>query len=741
MFFFLGLLGCFLNAFTTTPRMPVNECGLLPNMDTLILQTNCDQDAVVCTGVNFGEEWRYRFRQNGAIIEPNVACNLDTIGFYSPINEEVFSSTFAPFFVENWQVDDRSFSGEFLSIAALVDSLNRWDALGNWQFDANQDRIMGGIGSQTYGSLTIEILITNTKIVSEYNEQIIANNIGIPLTAGDHMLEITDLANRCTDDIVVRVLCASVDTLQVNLSIGDRRTVCIENRELIGSANELFSSDPNPRIFSWRSTTDNCIELRGNLSGQTSVYMINCDEFGACDSTLLNIRVGTALDRQVHRAVRVGTGGSFCVETERLLPGQLTRFENTCPNNMATVADFRLDAERLCVEYEGLAVGEDEACLKMCDSFGNCDSLNLTLTVVTPDFVSDTVFLNVDTVTYCFDTEDFGDFLRIEQRCENIDSTDKVDFELDPKNYCITYTGQAIGSDSTCVWLIDEDGNASLTVLYINVTQAQPSTVSDSLFINQTIEICVDTTDLPGNINNFYNSCPLVSGDKTDIFVTSDRCVEVTGMEIGLESACLVLCDDLGFCDTTYLNIAVVPYENPPIVRDDTSSTSQANSVVIPVQNNDDLTGGVSVISIGETPQFGQAVINPDGTITYFPNKQNCEGEDQFTYLICNDGGCSSATVFVKIICDELIIYTGMSPNGDGVNETFFIANIEAQPNNHLEIFNRWGHKVYEADSYQNDWDGTWRGKLLPDGTYFYILEVESETGKLTYRGSVELHR
>ncbi|MEM9886178.1 MAG: gliding motility-associated C-terminal domain-containing protein [Bacteroidota bacterium] len=740
MFFLLGLLFYFTSYSELVQRPISNECGLLPDSDTLIIQTPCSQDALLCTGVQFGEEWRYRFKQNGAIIESFVGCNFDTVGFYSPINESVLSNDFAPFFVEAWRVGNQTFSGEFLSIAALLDSLNTWDVGGNWRFENNSNRITGGKANRNYGILTIEILITNTKIVSEYNVDINPNSIGIPLLTGDHTLEITDLANRCTDKIVARVLCASTDTIQLNLSIGDRKTVCVNNNELIGTARGLFGTALNSSIFSWRPIRENCVELRGNLTGQESIYFINCDEFGACDSTLVQIQVRTALSKQKNAVVRLGDNGEFCLENQRLLPGELVSFENTCPED-SDIANFQLDAEGLCIQYEGLNAGKEAVCLKMCDSFGNCDSLRFMLNVVEPKFFLDTVFIDIDTETYCFDITNFGEFLILEENCTFTDSIERVDFALDPKNYCVEYTGRIIGSDSTCVWLIDEEGNASLTVFYITVTQATPSTVSDSLFINQSISICVDTTDLPGNINNFYNSCPLVSGEKTDIFILSDHCVEVTGMELGVESACLVLCDDLGFCDTTYLNIEVVAYNEPPIIRNDTSSTNQANSVVIPVQDNDDLTGGVSVISIGDAPQFGQAIINPDGTITYFPDQQNCLGADQFTYLICNDAGCSSATVYIEVQCEELIIYTGMSPNGDGVNETFFIANIEAQPSNHLQIFNRWGHKVYETSNYQNDWDGTWRGKLLPDGTYFYILEVESAEGKSTYRGSVELHR
>ena len=87
----------------------------------------------------------------------------------------------------------------------------------------------------------------------------------------------------------------------------------------------------------------------------------------------------------------------------------------------------------------------------------------------------------------------------------------------------------------------------------------------------------------------------------------------------------------------------------------------------------------------------------------------------------------------------DLIIYTGFSPNDDGVNEVFTIENIEYFPNNTLRIFNRWGNEVYSATGYRNDsgWRGDYFGEDLPNGTYFYVLHVDEDQ----YSGYVQIHR
>ena len=75
---------------------------------------------------------------------------------------------------------------------------------------------------------------------------------------------------------------------------------------------------------------------------------------------------------------------------------------------------------------------------------------------------------------------------------------------------------------------------------------------------------------------------------------------------------------------------------------------------------------------------------------------------------------------------NDLIFSDFISPNGDGYNDHFVIVNVQNYVGNSLKIFNRWGELVYEADDYQNDWDGTNNagGALsdnkLTDGVYFF---------------------
>jgi gliding motility-associated-like protein len=72
------------------------------------------------------------------------------------------------------------------------------------------------------------------------------------------------------------------------------------------------------------------------------------------------------------------------------------------------------------------------------------------------------------------------------------------------------------------------------------------------------------------------------------------------------------------------------------------------------------------------------------------------------------------------------------TPNGDGINDLWLLTNGTACLTNiKAQVFNRYGSKVYESNNYQNNWNGTYKGDPLPDGTYYYIINFTLINGKL----------
>lgn len=73
-----------------------------------------------------------------------------------------------------------------------------------------------------------------------------------------------------------------------------------------------------------------------------------------------------------------------------------------------------------------------------------------------------------------------------------------------------------------------------------------------------------------------------------------------------------------------------------------------------------------------------------------------------------------------------------ITPNGDGLNDAFKIRNLKLS-DYHLQIFNRWGTRIFESKNYQNDWDG----RNNSNGVYYYLLR-HNQNGQ-TYKGWLEV--
>jgi gliding motility-associated-like protein len=87
---------------------------------------------------------------------------------------------------------------------------------------------------------------------------------------------------------------------------------------------------------------------------------------------------------------------------------------------------------------------------------------------------------------------------------------------------------------------------------------------------------------------------------------------------------------------------------------------------------------------------------------------------------------------------DERVVIT---PDGNGTNDEFIIFCVNEFPENHLEIYNRWGVLVFQAENYDNTWSGTdISGNPMPAGPYFYVLEyVDPEGNTLQQKGSLTI--
>jgi gliding motility-associated-like protein len=96
-----------------------------------------------------------------------------------------------------------------------------------------------------------------------------------------------------------------------------------------------------------------------------------------------------------------------------------------------------------------------------------------------------------------------------------------------------------------------------------------------------------------------------------------------------------------------------------------------------------------------------------------------------YTLTVSTPGGCeSSAKDTIKVLKIPLIPNT-FTPNNDTKNDTWHIKYLSDYKDCKVQVFNRYGQLVFESHGYTKDWDGTYNGKSLPWGTYYYIIEMD----------------
>ena len=155
--------------------------------------------------------------------------------------------------------------------------------------------------------------------------------------------------------------------------------------------------------------------------------------------------------------------------------------------------------------------------------------------------------------------------------------------------------------------------------------------------------------------------------------------------------------------------------------------------------------GNDTTLSLGRS-----VVLNGEGGITYYWSPVIGLSDstivnpiatplDSITYIltVTDINGCvdiDSVTVTIKADYD-IIISNLMTPNGDGDNDAWYIDNIENYPECEVFVFNRYGFMLFNTSPYDNNWDGTYNGSKLPDGTYYYILKCD----EMVFKGVITI--
>jgi gliding motility-associated-like protein len=109
--------------------------------------------------------------------------------------------------------------------------------------------------------------------------------------------------------------------------------------------------------------------------------------------------------------------------------------------------------------------------------------------------------------------------------------------------------------------------------------------------------------------------------------------------------------------------------------------------------------------------------------------------EDRTYYVTgTTSNGCLETDSIIITTAGNLIIYSGFTPNGDGINDFWDIDNVIYYPNITVDVYNRWGGQVFHSKGYSDAqrWDGKYKGKDVSIGTYWYVINLNDGSRPIT---------
>lgn len=251
--------------------------------------------------------------------------------------------------------------------------------------------------------------------------------------------------------------------------------------------------------------------------------------------------------------------------------------------------------------------------------------------------------------------------------------------------------------------------------------------------IGEDIITCEEEVSISINLPNGYSGY-WSTDSEAKILIPEDSATIVYDLPLGQSIfKWTLLIDD---CDDINSKELKVTRLNTEIrAGSDIFDIDSEEKTLINVVENDEINDEFTIRTLS-SPTKGIIENLQNGTFYYKPNNLNTSS-DRFDYEICVDGCilevCSETDVIINIKGESFSDEKTITPNNDGYNDFLVFENLtlDKYPNNKIIIFGRYEDIIYKANPYLNNWGGIYKGKLVPDGAYFFILSLNDGAEKI----------
>ena len=539
----------------------------------------------------------------------------------------------------------------------------------------------------------------------------------------------------CDTTYIISFQPTTPDTFAILLPKGTNTAdTCLSTSELFGSVytyRRLGAPTPHGPVTTHNDTCINYVQTSTTKYLDTARILI-CDECGICDTTVIVYVPTPDPDTLYVGPVVPLSNADTCVPLESsYMTGMHVA---TCDGTGTSSAGVPVVITGLCVRYPVPAAvfTGDTTCIIVCDTILNIIICDTTLIVYLPDTTPPTVICKDDTVY--------------------LDATGSV--TIDTSNVVSSvYDNTLINAVwvSPTVFNCSQTGPNSVT-LYARDTNRNMDSCKATITVLDTIPpdaICQNITISLDSNGNATITALSVDGGSTDNCAIASIVVDQTSFDcshVGANTVTLTVTDVSGNVSTCTATVTVTDDVAPIVYCPGDKQVTIKNttcSYEIP-----DYTGEINLwdncdtndITITQSPAAGtiEVLENTSTTIT----------------ITATDGSGNVSTctfdVYVKCVKD-MEIPQFISPNGNGSNDSWEIPELANYPNNTVKVFNRWGNLVFEQKGYYTGWKGVSnvdRGanvllgdKQLPEGTYFYIINLGEGVNIEPYVGYMQIKR